>query len=49
MCSLLWPGLSGFDEAMVPKESTIFFPARFKGQGRRERGHGLVASFVGLH
>jgi hypothetical protein len=29
---------------MVPKESTIFFPARFKGQGRRDRGHGWVAT-----
>lgn len=48
MCPLLWLGLSGFDEAMVPKESTILFPARFKGQGRRDRGHGWVAKLCGF-
>lgn len=36
----LWLALSGFDEAMVPKENTIFFQARFKGQGWIDRAMG---------
>lgn len=44
----LWLALSGFDEAMVPKENTIFFQARFKGQGWIDRAIGAMGGWQAL-
>lgn len=44
----LWLALSSFDEATVPKESTIFFQARFKGQGWIGRAM-VGGKLCGLH